>query len=116
MPSDAPSTQTIQENVDDNRTITSTRDVLNQEEAKQDLGKMSATTTTTTTNNNGIFRTVVGESMDNFTQFVNDNLIMARFGVMATVTLLAAYGIANTPLFFRFRTVAEIPCELYIYV
>jgi len=54
-------------------------------------------------------RTIVGKGMNKFTALINDNIIAARYGVFATIALLTVYGIANTPLFFRYRTVAEIP-------
>lgn len=54
-------------------------------------------------------RAVVGGAMHGFSQVINDNLIAARYGVMASMFLLTAYGLSNTPLFFRFRTVSEIP-------
>jgi hypothetical protein len=56
-------------------------------------------------------RAVVGGATHGFTQVINDNLIAARYGVMASICLLTAYGLSNTPLFFRFRTVSEIPGE-----
>jgi hypothetical protein len=54
-------------------------------------------------------RMVVGDTMHGFSQVINDNLIAARYGVMASIFLLTAYGLSNTPLFHRFRTVSEIP-------
>jgi hypothetical protein len=54
-------------------------------------------------------RGVVGETMHSFTELINDNMIAARYGVAASVMLLTAYGLSNTPLFFRFRTVSEVP-------
>ena len=54
-------------------------------------------------------RGFVGEGMDAFTEIINSNLIAARLGVFAGVCLLTAYGVSNTPFFFRFRTVSEVP-------
>lgn len=56
----------------------------------------------------------VGEVMHMFTDIVNNNLIAARFGVFSSIVLLSAYGISNTPLFFRFRTVSEIPVSYFV--
>ena len=56
-----------------------------------------------------VVRGGVGQGMNAFSDLVNNNLIAFRYGTVATVTLLTAYGIANTPLFFRYRSVAEIP-------
>eukprot|EP00534_Pseudo-nitzschia_fraudulenta_P007365 CAMPEP_0201194640 /NCGR_PEP_ID=MMETSP0851-20130426/149522_1 /ASSEMBLY_ACC=CAM_ASM_000631 /TAXON_ID=183588 /ORGANISM="Pseudo-nitzschia fraudulenta, Strain WWA7" /LENGTH=389 /DNA_ID=CAMNT_0047481345 /DNA_START=40 /DNA_END=1206 /DNA_ORIENTATION=+ len=59
-------------------------------------------------------RTLVGGGMERFTSLINDNIIAARYGVFATIALLTAYGISNTPLFFRYRTVADIPKSYFI--
>lgn len=54
-------------------------------------------------------RGTIGGGMDRFTQVINDNLVAARFGIFSGVTLLTVYGLSQTPLFFRYRTVADIP-------
>jgi hypothetical protein len=54
-------------------------------------------------------RGAVGSGMDRFSQLVNENLVAARYGVFAGVTLLTVYGLSQTPLFFRYRTVADVP-------
>merc|ERR1712238_72042 len=59
--------------------------------------------------NSNSFRTIVGESMNSFSALINDNIIIARYGIFASIALFTAYGISNTPLFFRYRTVSEIP-------
>lgn len=58
-------------------------------------------------------RGTVGAGMDRFSHLVNDNLVAARYGVFAGITLLTVYGLSQTPLFFRYRTVADVPgkCE-----
>jgi hypothetical protein len=58
-------------------------------------------------------RETVGEAMHSFSEGINNNLIAARYGVFASIVLLSAYGISNTPLFFRFRTVGEIPASYF---
>lgn len=69
-------------------------------------------------------RGALGNGMDRFSQLVNNNLIAARYGVFSAVTLLTVYGLSQTPLFFRYRTVADVPgtdwidsapkqCDLY---
>ena len=55
----------------------------------------------------------VGQGMHLVSDIVNDNLIAARYGALACIGLLTAYGISQTPLFFRYRTVAEIPSRLF---
>jgi len=59
-------------------------------------------------------RKTVGTGMDDFTKVVNDNLIAVRYGVFAGVTLLTVYGLSQTPLFFRYRTVNEIPSSYFL--
>jgi hypothetical protein len=59
-------------------------------------------------------RETVGEAMHLFSDGINNNLIAARYGVFASIVLLSAYGISNTPLFFRFRTVGEIPASYFL--
>jgi hypothetical protein len=54
-------------------------------------------------------RASVGENMHTFSDVVNNNLVAARYAVVSGVVLLTAYGLSHTPLFFRFRTVSEIP-------
>jgi hypothetical protein len=55
----------------------------------------------------------VGSSTANFSDIVNDNLIAARYGAFATIGLLTVYGLSHTPLFFRYRTVAELPSSYF---
>lgn len=45
----------------------------------------------------------------NFSDWVNDHLLVARCGAMATIALLTAYGLAASPLFFRYTSIADIP-------
>jgi hypothetical protein len=45
---------------------------------------------------------------------MNDNLLVARYGLMASIALLTAYGISQSPLLFRYRTVAEIPANYFL--
>jgi hypothetical protein len=47
--------------------------------------------------------------MDSISDKINTHIAAARYGTVATVLLLSAYGLSQTPLFSRFRTVAEIP-------
>jgi hypothetical protein len=58
-------------------------------------------------------RSSVGQGMHAVSNVVNNNLVAFRYGTVATVTLLTAYGLANTPLFFRYKSVAEIPGKLF---
>jgi hypothetical protein len=40
-------------------------------------------------------RAIVGESMDKFSSLINDNIIAARYGVFATITLLTVSSILS---------------------
>lgn len=74
----------------------------------------SAAQTSLPTDDDSSVRAIVGETMHSFSDVINENLVAARFGVFASVALLTAYGISNTPLFFRFRTVADIPSSYFL--
>jgi hypothetical protein len=41
---------------------------------------------------------------------INDNLILVRYGTITSIVLLSAYGFYKTPLFFRYKSVNDIPC------
>lgn len=71
----------------------------------------AASTTTTTTSS--LPRSIVGQASVDFSDWVNENLVAARFASLTTIGLLTAYGISQTPLFFRYRTVADIPSTLF---
>ena len=58
-------------------------------------------------------RDVVGKATVQFSDYINDNLILARYVAAATIGALTVYGISQTPLFFRYRTVADIPSTLF---
>ena len=70
-------------------------------------------TPNTDTNNNKIggLRGQVGHASVVFSDWINDNLIMVRYVGLAAIGVLTAYGLSQTPLFFRYRTVAEIPAH-----
>jgi hypothetical protein len=59
-------------------------------------------------------RSAVGQAMDKVSTLVNDNLIAFRYGTVASIALLTAYGLSNTPLFFRYRIVQEIPSSYFV--
>ena len=44
-----------------------------------------------------------GKALASFSDFVNNNLILFRYGTTATVVFLTAYGLSQTPIFFRFK-------------
>ena len=54
-----------------------------------------------------------GQALARFSDFVNDNLIVFRYGTTATVVFLTAYGLSQTPIFFRFKKVVDIPSSYF---
>ena len=74
----------------------------------------STTTDTTPAASSSLdVRQTIGSGIHSFSDVVNENLIAARYAALASIALLAAYGISQTPLFFRYRTVSEIPSRLF---
>lgn len=55
------------------------------------------------------WRQVLGRGMLTASDAINENLIAARYATFASIVLLSTYGLAHTPLFFRFKTVSDIP-------
>ncbi len=51
----------------------------------------------------------LGNGLASFSDVINDNLIAARYGTFATITLLTAFGLSRTPVFFRYKRVSDIP-------
>lgn len=56
------------------------------------------------------WRQVVGRGMHSVSDAINENIVAARYATIASILLLSAYGVASTPLFYRFKTVKDIPC------
>ena len=54
-----------------------------------------------------------GKGLASFSDFINDNLIAARYGTFATITLLTAFGLSRTPIFFRYKRVSDIPSDIF---
>ena len=58
-------------------------------------------------------RSVAGSWSVKLSDAINSNIVTARYATLATIGLLSIYGIAHTPLFFRYRTVSEIPSRYF---
>ena len=69
--------------------------------------------TVSSDNKNTTIRQQMGKQLSNITDLVNDNLIVVRYATFSTVLLLGAYGIANTPLFYRYKHVMDIPISSF---
>ena len=65
-------------------------------------------------NNDSSMRTQLGSQLSNVTDLINSNLVVLRYATISTVFLLGAYGIANTPLFYRYKNVMDIPTKYFI--
>mmetsp|Transcript_9034 Transcript_9034/g.18647 ORF Transcript_9034/g.18647 Transcript_9034/m.18647 type:complete len:519 (+) Transcript_9034:61-1617(+) len=64
--------------------------------------------------NKSSLRLQLGESLSNLSDIINSNLIIVRYATASTVFLLGIYGIANTPLFYRYTSVTDIPTSHFI--
>lgn len=60
-----------------------------------------------------ILRHQLGKQLSNITDIINDNLIIVRYSTISTVLLLGAYGVANTPLFYRCTSIMDIPQKMF---
>mmetsp|Transcript_3902 Transcript_3902/g.5119 ORF Transcript_3902/g.5119 Transcript_3902/m.5119 type:complete len:555 (-) Transcript_3902:125-1789(-) len=58
-------------------------------------------------------RSTLGKGSLQCSDFVNNHLAEVRFMATAGIGLLAAYGLSQTPLFFRYRTVSDLPSSFF---
>ena len=58
-------------------------------------------------------RTTIGQGAIHLSDFVNNHLAEVRTATTVGIGLLAVYGISQTPLFFRYRTVQELPAHVF---
>ena len=56
----------------------------------------------------------IGKQLSSITDIINDNLIVVRYTTISTVLLLGGYGVANTPLFYRYKHVFDIPSNMFM--
>lgn len=68
---------------------------------------------TMTNNNMTTIRQQFGNTMSTISDTINSNLIIVRYVTFSSVLLLGAYGIVNTPLFFRYKAISELPVRLF---
>lgn len=59
------------------------------------------------------WRQTIGNTINSATDVINENLMVARYTAIASITLLTCYGISKTPLFFRYKRVSEIPSSMF---
>lgn len=58
--------------------------------------------------NNRTIRQQLGSALSAISDTVNSNLIIIRYGTVGSIVLLGAYGIANTPLFYRYKSLWDV--------
>lgn len=99
----------MDDNVDDVKEEADSDSGSSSDEVSNDLDTVSSNKNTTLLS----IRQQFGKQLSNITDLVNDNLIVVRYATFSTVLLLGAYGIANTPLFYRYKSVIDIPISAF---
>ena len=74
----------------------------------------SSSSSSSSSDTNTSLRQQVGNSLAVFSELINNNLIVVRYATVSTVLLLGAYGIANTPLFHRYKRIMDIPSQKFV--
>jgi hypothetical protein len=59
------------------------------------------------------FRSVLGQGSMQLSDFVNDHLIYMRPVTVVSIAALTIYSISQTPFFFRYRSVQDIPSHYF---
>ena len=60
------------------------------------------------------FRRQIGIRLSTISDAINDNLIIVRYATVSSVLLLGVYGVVNTPLFYRYKSIMDIPTKMFI--
>ncbi|KAL9182543.1 hypothetical protein ACHAXT_013195 [Thalassiosira profunda] len=60
------------------------------------------------------FRKRMGAHLSSAADAINNNLIVVRYATVSSVLLLGLYGVANTPLFYRYTNLLDIPSRIYV--
>lgn len=58
-------------------------------------------------------RSEVGKSFSSLSNFIEDNIVVARLAGKASIVVLTAYGLYKTPIFFRYWRVSDIPAYMF---
>ena len=77
------------------------------------LSKATNDSVTKPSSSTSSLRSVVGKASIEISNLMNDNLIAARYVVLFSVSTLGIYALTQTPLFFRYRNVADIPSHYF---
>ena len=70
-------------------------------------------TTPTSSLNMTTIRQQFGTALSSISDTINNNLIIVRYVTLSSVLLLGAYGVVNTPLFFRYKRISELPVRAF---
>ena len=80
----------------------------------QNTGNIHIPTTPTSSNMTTIeIRQKFGNALSTISDTINSNLIIVRYVTISSVLLLGAYGVVNTPLFFRYKRISELPIRAF---
>jgi hypothetical protein len=58
-------------------------------------------------------RQQVGQALGFISNTINQNIITARYATIFSITALTVWGVSTSPLFFRFRRIADIPLAYF---
>jgi len=83
----------------------------------------SSSSTNTTTNPNSrskdnhhsssLLRQETGRILAKISDTINDNLILARYTTLMSLSALTVYGLSISPLFFRYKRITDIPISYF---
>ena len=103
--SSAPQTQSL--NNDELTSITDT-DSINHQDTNNNTKNNNVSSSSPSS-----LRHQIGNQFSKTTDIINDNIIIARYATISTVVLLGVYGVANTPLFYRYKHILDIPTRMF---
>jgi hypothetical protein len=58
-------------------------------------------------------RETISSTMCKISDIINDNLILVRYATLSSVLLLSAYSMSQSPLFYRYRKIQDIPVSYF---
>jgi hypothetical protein len=86
----------------------------NQNTGNSTSSSSNISTTPTSSNMTTIeIRQKFGNTLSTISDTINSNLIIVRYVTLSSVLLLGAYGVVNTPLFFRYKRISELPIRVF---
>lgn len=116
-PSDETTNNNGTVNADEGREIPSivdAKEIRAEEISTVEDGASASDTDANDSNTNTSLRQQLGLHFGSLTNVINENLLIIRYATISTVLLLGVYGVANTPLFYRYTNVMDIPSRMFI--